>query len=117
LYEKDFDQTGFEWIDLSDWENSVISFLRKGNSPEDMALVVGNFTPVLRQNYRVGVPKGGVWKEALNSDAKEYWGSGQGNMGKAEAHPVSSHGRSHSLSLTLPPLSILVFIPENKKNI
>jgi len=110
LYEKDFDQTGFEWIDLSDWENSVISFLRKGNSPEDVALVVCNFTPVLRKNYRIGVPEGGVWKEALNSDAQEYWGSGQGNMGKAEAHPISSHGHSHSLSLTLPPLSVLVFI-------
>lgn len=117
LYEKDFDRTGFEWIDLSDWESSVISFLRKGKSPEDTALVVCHFTPVLRHNYRVGVPEGGTWKEALNSDAREYWGSGQGNMGKAEAHPVSFHGRSHSLSLTLPPLSVLVFIPENKKNI
>jgi len=112
LYEKDFDRTGFEWIDVSDWENGVISFLRKGNSPEDVVLVVCHFTPVVRENYRVGVPKGGVWKEALNSDAPEYWGSGQGNMGQAEAHPVSFHGRSHSLSLTLPPLSVVIFTPE-----
>ncbi len=113
LYEKDFNHTGFEWIDLSDWENSVLCFLRKGNSPEDKVLVVCSFTPVPRHNYRVGVPERGPWIEALNSDAREYGGSGLGNMGKAEAHPVPFQGCPHSLSLNLPPLSVLVFLPEN----
>ena len=112
LYERDFDQNGFEWIDFSDWENSVVSFLRRGKSPEEAVLVVCNFTPVPRNNYRVGVPEKGVWKEALNSDSRGYWGSGQGNMGKAEARPIPYHGRTHSLSLTLPPLSVLIFVPE-----
>jgi 1,4-alpha-glucan branching enzyme len=112
LYQKDFEQNGFEWIDVNDWENSVIAFLRRGTSSEDVVLVVCNFTPVPRPNYRIGVPHGGYWKESLNSDAREYWGSGQGNMGGVEARPVPYHGRSHSLSLTLPPLSVLIFSPE-----
>ncbi len=112
LYQRDFEQNGFEWIDVNDWKNSVIAFLRKGKSSEDVVLVVCNFTPVSRPNYRIGVPHGGNWKESLNSDAREYWGSGQGNMGGVEARPVPYHGRSHSLSLTLPPLSVLIFSPE-----
>ncbi len=111
LYQKDFSQNGFEWIDSSDWENSVVAFLRKGHLPEDVVLVVCNFTPVPRHNYRVGVSEKGIWKEALNSDAREYWGSGQGNMGETEARPVPFHGRPYSLSLTLPPLSVLIFTP------
>lgn len=114
LYQKDFEQNGFEWIDANDWENSVIAFLRRGTSSEDVVLVVCNFTPVPRPNYRIGVPHGGYWRESLNSDAREYWGSGQGNMGGVEARPVPYHGRSHSLSLTLPPLSVLIFSPDKK---
>jgi len=102
LHQKDFEQNGFEWIDFSDWENSVMAFLRKGRAPEDVVLAACNFTPVPRNNYRVGVPKGGIWEEVLNSDAREYWGSGQGNMGGVEAQPVPCHGRAHSLSLILP---------------
>ena len=109
LHERDFEHGGFEWVDFSDWEQSIISFLRKGRSTRDVILVVCNFTPVPRYNYRVGVPVGGYWKEILNSDAREYGGSGHGNLGGAEAVPVPSHGRYYSLSLTLPPLGILVF--------
>ncbi len=116
LYELDFVQKGFEWVDAADWENSVIAFLRKGKSPGETVLVICNFTPVPRCNYRVGVPEEGVWKEALNSDAKEYWGSGQGNMGQVSSHPVPAHGRPHSISLILPPLSMLMFIPEKNRN-
>ncbi|KRT34733.1 1,4-alpha-glucan branching protein GlgB [Acetomicrobium hydrogeniformans] len=107
LYERDFENTGFEWVDFSDWESSVISFLRK--SEDQTVLVVCNFTPIPRYNYRIGVPSGGFWKEILNSDAKEYGGSGHGNFGGLEATPVPIHGRFHSLVMTLPPLSVTVF--------
>jgi 1,4-alpha-glucan branching enzyme len=107
LFARDFDANGFEWADLHDWEHSIISFLRKGESPDDLMLVVCNFTPVLHANYRVGVPRGGYWAEVLNSDATLYGGSGQGNLGGVEAAPVPVHGRYHSISLTLPPLGVL----------
>lgn len=108
LYEQDFSFDGFEWVDFHDWECNVISFIRKGKSTDDVILVVGNFTPVPRHNYRVGAPHGGFWKEALNSDATIYGGSGQGNSGGMNASPVPVHGRAYSLSLTLPPLGILI---------
>ncbi len=112
LYEQDFTPAGFEWIDCHDVDNSVISFLRKGRKPENVILVVANFTPVVRLNYRVGVPRGGFWREILNSDATLYGGSGQGNLGGVEAAPIPCLGRDCSLSLTLPPLGILFFKPE-----
>jgi 1,4-alpha-glucan branching enzyme len=103
----DFAGEGFEWIDLNDWADSIISFLRKGKNTGDIILVVCNFTPVPRINYRVGAPRGGWWREILNSDAALYGGSGYGNLGGVEAAPLPMHGRYHSLSLTLPPLGIL----------
>ena len=109
LYEKDFDSSGFEWIDFNDTEGSVVSFLRKGDSGEKTILVVCNFTPVPRTDYRVGVPRRGYWKEILNSDATEYGGSGQGNLGGLEASSTPHHGRKYSLILRLPPLSISIF--------
>ncbi|MEW6570827.1 MAG: 1,4-alpha-glucan branching protein GlgB [Nitrospirota bacterium] len=112
LYELDFSAEGFEWIDFSDWENSIISFIRKGKSKKDVILIVCNFTPIPRFNYRVGVPSGGYWREMLNSDATTYRGSGHGNAGGAEASPIPAHGRYYSLSLTLPPLGILFFKKE-----
>jgi 1,4-alpha-glucan branching enzyme len=114
LYELDFAKEGFEWVDFRDWEESVISFLRRGESTDDIIFVVCNFTPVPRKNYRVGVPRGGFWKETLNSDAKIYGGSGYGNFGGVEATPVPAHGRYHSLSLTLPPLGVLFFKNEGE---
>ena len=93
-----------------DADNSVISFLREGQVPGDAVLVVAcNFTPVPRHNYRVGVPQGGFWQEMLNSDAPEYGGSGQGNLGGVEAEALPHHGRPYSLRLTLPPLSVTFF--------
>jgi 1,4-alpha-glucan branching enzyme len=109
LHERDFSNDGFEWVDLYDWESSSVSYLRKGANPADTLLVVCNFTPVARANYRVGVPHGGWWRELLNSDAPLYGGSGQGNLGGVEAAPVGAHGRFHSLTLQLPPLGVLVF--------
>jgi 1,4-alpha-glucan branching enzyme len=88
LYEADFSLDGFEWVDCNDNESSVLSFLRKGPASNDVVLVVCNFTPVARQNYRVGVPRGGMWRECLNSDAGFYGGSGQGNLGAVETSPL-----------------------------
>ena len=114
LYEMDFDGKGFEWVDVADQENSIVSYIRKGRTTEDIVLAVCNFTPVPRHNYRVGVPADGLWKEVLNSDSKEYGGGGNGNFGGAVATPVQCHGRPHSLSLTLPPLGILIFKREGE---
>ena len=107
LHEVDFEPAGFEWIDCNDADASVVSLLRHGRGDDDTLLVVCNFTPVVRSNYRVGAPRGGIWRELLNSDAKEYGGSGVGNMGEVEAAPIPFLERRHSLFLTLPPLSIL----------
>lgn len=115
LYELDFVSEGFEWGDASDAEQSIISYFRKGVSPADVLLVVCNFTPVPRHNYRVGVPADGFWREVLNSDSRVYGGSGQGNFGGVESRPVPMHGKYHSLSLTLPPLGIVIFRREGQK--
>ncbi len=111
LYQLDFSADGFQWIDQSDAQSSVIAFLRRDRTG-GCVLVVCNFTPVPRANYRLGVPRGGRWREALNSDAVYYGGSGQGNLGSVEAAPLPSHGRFHSLTLTLPPLAALFLQPE-----
>ena len=109
LYEQDFNSAGFEWVDCTDFESSVISLLRKGTSTDEEVFVVCNFTPIPRQNYRIGVSRGGFWREALNSDAPLYGGSGWGNLGGVEAVPIPLHGRTHSITLTLPPLAVLFF--------
>src|SRR5882762_3331630 len=103
----DNDPQGFEWVDCNDAPASIISLLRKGKTADDAVLVACNFTPVPRVGYKVGVPSSGYWKEILNSDAREYGGSGVGNMGGAEALTESVHGRPYSLRLTLPPLGAL----------
>ena len=109
LYEIDANWSGFEWLDVNNADLSVVSLLRKGNKASDVLLVVCNFTPVVRRNYRAGVPEGGRWRELLNSDARQYGGSHQGNLGGVEAAPIPAHGHHHSLALTLPPLSALFF--------
>ncbi|HON11024.1 MAG TPA: 1,4-alpha-glucan branching protein GlgB [Chitinispirillaceae bacterium] len=109
LHELDFDGRGFEWMDCNDWENSVLTFVRKGNEPDQMVLVACNFTPVPRLLYRVGIPLAGYWEEIFNSDAKEYGGGGIGNAGGAYSEPVTWFGREQSLLLTLPPLAVNVF--------
>ncbi|MCX7785274.1 MAG: 1,4-alpha-glucan branching protein GlgB [candidate division WOR-3 bacterium] len=108
LYQTDFQSSGFEWIDCNDADNSVISYLRKDSSGNEIIAVVCNFTPVPRENYRIGVPKSGFWQELLNSDAKEYGGSGIGNLGGVNSNPTAWHNRPYSLLLTLPPLSALI---------
>ncbi|MGC8938518.1 MAG: 1,4-alpha-glucan branching protein GlgB, partial [Thermodesulfovibrio sp.] len=107
LHELDFDPSGFEWIDFTDAEQSIISFLRKGRDPKQLICVVCNFTPVPRFNYRIGVPFRGYWKEVLNTDSELYGGSNCGNMGGLMTENLSIHGRPYSLNLTLPPLGVL----------
>ena len=109
LYERDFDPAGFEWVDCTDAELSVVSLLRKGKSKGRVVLIICNFTPVPRQNYRIGVPNGGFWQEVLNSDAAQYGGQGWGNFGGLEATPISQHGRTHSITMTMPSLATLYF--------
>jgi 1,4-alpha-glucan branching enzyme len=112
LFEQDFVQDGFEWIDGHDWGESTLGFIRKAKNSDDIVLVVCNFTPIPRTSYRLGVPRGGWWREALNSDAESYGGTGRGNLGGVEAAPVGAHGRYHSLVLDLPPLAALFFKAE-----
>ncbi|MBK6909868.1 MAG: 1,4-alpha-glucan branching protein GlgB [bacterium] len=104
LHKHDFHADGFEWVDCHDSDQSVISFLRRGDAGDSPILVALNFTPVPRYNYRVGVDVPGKWTEVLNSDSTAYWGSGVGNMGCIATTDQPSHGKSHSLSLTIPPL-------------
>jgi 1,4-alpha-glucan branching enzyme len=109
MHQLDSDPAGFEWVDCCDSESSVISLLRKTRSPEDTLLIVCNFTPMTRTNYRVGAPFGGRWDEVLNSDAPLYAGSGQGNFGGTDAAPVPWHGKDYLLNITVPPLGMVVF--------
>jgi 1,4-alpha-glucan branching enzyme len=110
MHGKDFSQEGFQWISRTDWEQSVIAFLRKdpGSPP---VLVVCNFTPIPRHGYRVGVPAAGRWQELLNSDAPVYGGSGVGNFGGVEAEAMPFDGQSHSISVSLPPLGAIFLKP------
>ena len=110
LHRCDCDPAGYRWIDASDADASVITFMRL--APEaPPVLVAANFTPVPRHGYRVGVTEGGPWREVLNTDAVEYGGSGLGNLGGTWAEDVPCHGMPHSLALTLPPLALVVLLP------
>ena len=108
LYEVDFDPAGFEWIDCNDHESSVISFIRRAHDPREFLVVVLNFTPVVREEYRIGVPEPGFYRELLNSDAIWYAGGNVGNEGGVYTEPVTAHGHAQSLRLTLPPLAALI---------
>ena len=108
LWEVDFAGEGFEWIDFHDTRNSVISFARKDREGEDHLVFVCNFTPVVRESYRIGAPRSGSYQEVLNSDAECYGGSNVGNFGSIDTEPIPAHGRDHSFVLTLPPLGLVV---------
>jgi 1,4-alpha-glucan branching enzyme len=112
LHEADYDPACFEWIDCNDSDQNVISFMRKGRSVPNPVLIICNFAPVPRFNYRVGLPIGGFWREILNTDSLEHGGSGHGNLGGVEAAPLGHHGRPHLVNLTLPPLGALFFRSE-----
>ncbi|MCI2177911.1 MAG: 1,4-alpha-glucan branching protein GlgB [Ancrocorticia sp.] len=111
LWSDDFSGHGFEWIDASDADNNVISYLRKSADDTDIVAVVCNFAGVPHNDFRVGLPYGGVWKEVLNTDALEYGGSGVGNLGAVKAEPVSWNGRPYSALMQLPPFGVVYFKP------
>ena len=112
LFETDCDSNGFEWIDCDDAEQSVISYYRYSQDRQQATITVCNFTPVVRHGYQVGVNTPGQYLELLNTDADCYAGSGQGNMGKIASTGTPMHNRPHSLMLTLPPLSVLILMPD-----
>jgi 1,4-alpha-glucan branching enzyme len=112
LWEGDYDAEGFFWVDCSDHEQSVLSFVRQTRDHGSRVLVALNLTPVLRHGYRLGVPEAGRWAEVLNSDGGNYGGSNAGNLGGVTAEPIAAHGHGQSLALTLPPLSVVAFRPE-----
>lgn len=108
LYEHSFSAEGFEWIELNDYQNSALSYIRKGKKEADDIIVVCNFTPVAREEYTIGT-NGGDWEEIFNSDNKQYWGSGVQNEGVLSSTNEPKHGRSHSITLRMPPLSVCMF--------
>ena len=111
LWESDFDHEGFFWLDCSDHESSVLSFIRQNQDRTSRVLVVLNLTPLVRDQYRVGLPQGGFWREALNSDAEIYGGSNRGNLGGVTAEEYQVHSQPYSAVFTLPPVSVTVFKP------
>lgn len=118
FYCNDYSDTGFEWVDGSDCENSVISFMRKGRKNQDQLLVVCNFTPIVREKYRVGVPSLTSYTEIVNSDAIEFGGTGKINLNPIKAKKIPCSGQQCSIELTLPPLSVMIFkfgLRKNKK--
>jgi len=108
LHQKQFDQEGFEWIESNDQGNSVITFLRKGNSPKQQIIVILNLTPAPRENYRIGVPLPGVWKQIFNSDKNEFGGSDYPVDGAMMTEEINWQGKAFSISLNLPPLSAIM---------
>ena len=114
LYEVDFSYDGFEWLDCNDSDHSVVSFLRKGSNPEDVLLFVCNFTPVVYNDYRIGVPYDTFYREVLNSDSGLYGGSNVGNLGGLAAEHAAYQQRPYSINMQVPPLAVVVLKPELK---
>ena len=109
LYQVDFHHEGFEWLDFHDWENSIIAFIRRAEDPADFLIFCCNFTPVPRQAYEFGVPEEGFYEEVLNTDSALFGGSNMGNGGLVSSRPIPRHNRPNSISVTLPPLAVVVF--------
>jgi 1,4-alpha-glucan branching enzyme len=109
LHELDCESEGFGWLVSDDRDNSVLAFARFNRDRSSIVIVVSNFTPVLRSDFRIGAPRGGYWREIVNSDAACYGGSNVGNGGGLDARNEPSHGQSHSLCLTAPPLATIMF--------
>jgi 1,4-alpha-glucan branching enzyme len=113
LHEQDFVSEGFEWIDCHNYNDSVLAYLRKAKNPNDFLVVCANFTPVVRHDYLVGVPRPGVYREIFNSDSPEYGGSGVTNVPGATATEPGHHMRPYAIRVTLPPLGVTILKPES----
>jgi 1,4-alpha-glucan branching enzyme len=114
LYEIDCHPSGFEWIDFQDWQQSIICFTRRGRRPDNILIFVFNFTPVMRDFYRIGVPAKVFYREIMNSDSEKYGGQNGWYEGGIYADDLESHGKKYSLEITIPPLTMLIFKPEYK---
>ena len=112
LHEVDFGYEGFEWVDCHNWELSTLCYMRKARNPDDFLITCCNFTPVPRHNYRIGVPRGGWYYEALNTDSMFYGGSNMGNYPGVSAIECESHGKPYCIEVTLPPLATIVLKPQ-----
>jgi 1,4-alpha-glucan branching enzyme len=108
LYDKQFSHEGFEWLDTTDRENSIVVYARKGNVAKDQLIVILNMTPIPRPDYRIGVPMQGIWQEILNTDDTNFWGSGKVNKSAIMADEIAWHGKAYSIALTIPPLGAVV---------
>ncbi|MBS1826602.1 MAG: alpha amylase C-terminal domain-containing protein, partial [Acidobacteria bacterium] len=117
LHEVDFHYSGFEWIDINDVENSVISFVRYANDRNDFLVFVCNFTPVPRHGYRIGVPKGGRYEEIFNSDSARFGGSNLVHPGGLDAEDRAWHARPACIEVTLPPLGVMIFKPAGRNGV
>ena len=104
---------GFEWLLADDSENSVFAWVRHGGDGRAPVAVVSNFTPLMRENYILPLPKAGRWREVINTDSEAYWGTGRGNLGTIEGQAKPTHGKPASASITLPPLATLYFVCES----
>ncbi len=111
LYENDFDWNGFAWLDTNDSDNSIFSFIRYAQSKDDFLIIISNFTPLVRHDYRIGIPIPGSYQELINSDKPVYWGSGIAFDGEYHTMDIPSHGHQQSLVMTLPPLSTVILKP------
>jgi 1,4-alpha-glucan branching enzyme len=114
LHQVDFGWEGFQWVDIHDVDNSIVSFIRRAKDPGDVVLLIANFTPVPREGYRVGVPAPGFYRELLNSDAACFGGSNMGNSGGLPAQPTPWQGQPHSILITVPPLAVVFFKPDRE---
>jgi 1,4-alpha-glucan branching enzyme len=112
LWEMDFDGRGFWWTEANAADDNVIAFARRTKDSERVVVFVGNFSPTPRHDYRIGLPRGGRWREAVNTDSDYYGGSGIGNMGGFEAEAIGWHGQYYSAEVSLPPLAALWLVPE-----
>ena len=112
MYQKDFDEEGFEWINCTSAADNIVVFTRKTDKPEETLLFVCNFAPVLHEKYQIGLPFAGRYKEIFNSDAKQFGGSGKGNPRVRAAKKEEYDGREHSMQITVPPMSMIVFCCE-----
>ncbi|HEV8104788.1 MAG TPA: alpha amylase C-terminal domain-containing protein, partial [Gaiellaceae bacterium] len=111
LWEVDFSHEGFVWIEPNDASNNVIAFMRVSRDGSNQVVCVANLSPVPREGYRIGLPKGGHWEELLNTDSAYYGGTGVGNLGEVDAGGRGWHGQRFSAEVTLPPLSVLWLRP------
>ncbi|MBV9264667.1 MAG: alpha amylase C-terminal domain-containing protein, partial [Acidobacteriaceae bacterium] len=109
LYTCEYSPGCFEWIDFHDADKDIVVFLRKGGNEDQQIIVVCHFSPVPIENYRIGAPRRGFWREFLNTDAVQYGGSGRGNYGGVRTVPIPLHDRNYSLTVNVPPLAVLYF--------